>query len=36
MAYKIAFLSYTYGTNGIPIPKDKQYLVNLIDEDIIL
>lgn len=32
----IAFLSYTYGTNGIPIPKDKQYVVNLIDEALIL
>src|SRR5690606_25176974 len=31
-----AFLSYTYGTNGIPIPKDMPYLVNLIDEDLIL
>ncbi|NLK21455.1 MAG: CapA family protein [Epulopiscium sp.] len=26
-----AFLSYTYGTNGIPIPKEHSYLVNLID-----
>lgn len=26
-----SFLAYTYGTNGIPIPKDKPYLVNLID-----
>ncbi|WP_134703412.1 CapA family protein [Ammoniphilus sp. YIM 78166] len=26
-----SFLSYTYGTNGIPIPKDKPYYVNLID-----
>jgi poly-gamma-glutamate synthesis protein (capsule biosynthesis protein) len=26
-----AFLSYTYGTNGIPVPPDKPYLVNLID-----
>ncbi|HHW01460.1 MAG TPA: CapA family protein [Thermoanaerobacterales bacterium] len=33
---KIAFLAYTYGTNGNPIPKDKPYLVNLIDEDTIL
>ncbi|NLZ52280.1 MAG: CapA family protein [Thermoanaerobacteraceae bacterium] len=31
-----AFLSYTYGTNGIPIPKDMPYLVNLIDEESIL
>ncbi|WP_275695574.1 CapA family protein [Ferdinandcohnia quinoae] len=28
---KIAFLSYTYGTNGIPVPEGKEYLVNLID-----
>ncbi|WP_077324361.1 CapA family protein [Virgibacillus siamensis] len=26
-----AFLAYTYGTNGIPVPTDKDYLVNLID-----
>ena len=32
---KIAFLSYTYGTNGIPVPKDKSYAVNLIDKDLI-
>ncbi len=28
---KLAFLAYTYGTNGIPVPKDRPYLVNLID-----
>lgn len=28
---KVAYLSYTYGTNGIPIPQGKDYLVNLID-----
>lgn len=28
---RFAFLSYTYGTNGIPVPQD--YLVNLIDTD---
>lgn len=28
---RFAFLSYTYGTNGIPVPQD--YLVNLIDSD---
>ena len=33
---KIAFISFTYGTNGIPIPNGKEYLVNLIDEDLIL
>lgn len=26
-----SFLAYTYGTNGIPIPNGKDYLVNLID-----
>ncbi|MBM7571095.1 CapA family protein [Aquibacillus albus] len=29
----VAFLSYTYGTNGIPIPQGKDYLVNLIDKE---
>lgn len=33
---KIAFLAYTYGTNGITIPSDKTYCVNLIDKDLIL
>ena len=28
----MAILAYTYGTNGIPIPDGKDYLVNLIDE----
>ena len=32
---KIAFLSYTYGTNGIPIPKGKEYCVNLINKKLI-
>jgi poly-gamma-glutamate capsule biosynthesis protein CapA/YwtB (metallophosphatase superfamily) len=26
-----SFLAYTYGTNGISVPKDKPYLVNLLD-----
>jgi poly-gamma-glutamate synthesis protein (capsule biosynthesis protein) len=30
---RMAFLAYTYGTNGIPVPEDKPYLVNLIDEE---
>ena len=30
---KIAFLAYTYGTNGIPLPEGKDYLVNLIIKD---
>lgn len=32
----IAFLAFTYGTNGISIPSDKSYSVNLIDRDLIL
>ncbi len=28
-----AFLAYTYGTNGIPVPNGKEYLVNLINEE---
>lgn len=32
---KIAFLAYTYGTNGNPIPKGKSYLINLIDLSLI-
>ena len=32
---KIAFLAYTYGTNGITIPSGKEYSVNLIDKDLI-
>jgi poly-gamma-glutamate synthesis protein (capsule biosynthesis protein) len=31
--FKIALLNYTYGTNGIPLPSDKPYLVNLLDKD---
>ncbi len=33
---KIAFLSFTYGTNGINIPSGKEYLVNLINKDFML
>ena len=32
---KLAFVNFTYGTNGIPIPSDKQFCVNLIDENFI-
>ena len=32
---KTAFLSFTYGTNGIPLPQGKEYCVNLIDKDFI-
>lgn len=27
----MAILNYTYGTNGIPIPKDKPWIINLTD-----
>jgi poly-gamma-glutamate capsule biosynthesis protein CapA/YwtB (metallophosphatase superfamily) len=32
---KTAFLSYSYGTNGNPIPSSKKYLINIIDYDLI-
>ncbi|WP_290663007.1 CapA family protein, partial [Ignavibacterium sp.] len=32
---KIALLTYSYGTNGSLIPKGKNYLINLIDYDLI-
>ncbi|MBO8162230.1 MAG: CapA family protein [Brevibacillus sp.] len=32
---QVALLAYTYGTNGIPLPKDKPYLVNLIQPELI-
>ena len=32
----MAFLSFTYGTNGIAVPSGKDYCINLIDEDLIL
>lgn len=30
---KFGLLSYTYGTNGIPLPDGKEFLVNLIDTE---
>jgi poly-gamma-glutamate synthesis protein (capsule biosynthesis protein) len=30
---RVGFLSYTYGTNYIPLPRGKSYLVSLIDTD---
>ncbi|USG67530.1 CapA family protein [Brevibacillus ruminantium] len=33
--FTMAVLAYTYGTNGIPIPQGKDYLVNLIDHELI-
>lgn len=29
---KVAILNYTYGTNGIPLPKDMPYAVNYLDK----
>ncbi|WP_175411069.1 CapA family protein [Streptomyces sp. TRM64462] len=33
---KVAHLAYTYGTNGIPVPADRPWSVNLIDESRVL
>lgn len=33
--FTLALLSYTYGTNGIPIPEGKSYMINLIDPALI-
>lgn len=30
---KIAILNYTYGTNGVKLPKDMPYVVDMLDED---
>jgi poly-gamma-glutamate synthesis protein (capsule biosynthesis protein) len=30
----LGFLSYTYGTNGLPLPRDKPFLVSLINNEI--
>ncbi len=32
---KFAFLSYTYGTNGLPLTKGKDYLANVMSEELI-
>jgi len=32
---RMGFLAYTYGTNGIPVPADKAYAINIIDIDVI-
>lgn len=31
-----AFLAYTYGTNGIPLPENKDYLVNMLVPEMIV
>ncbi len=30
---RIGIIAYTYGTNGLPIPKDKPYIVNVLNLD---
>jgi poly-gamma-glutamate synthesis protein (capsule biosynthesis protein) len=30
---RVGFLAYTYGTNGLSLPRDKPYLVSLIDRE---
>ena len=30
---KFALLNYTYGTNGIAVPEDRPYLIDMLDED---
>lgn len=32
---KVAFIDYTYGTNGIPVPEGKEFCINLIDKNLI-
>ena len=32
----VAFVAATYGTNGIPVPKDKDYMVNHLDDETFL
>ena len=32
---KFAFLSYTTGTNGIPLPEGKEYLVNVYSDEVV-
>lgn len=31
--FKVAILNYTYGTNGIKVPDDTPYLVNILDKE---
>lgn len=33
---KTAFIAFTYGTNGIPVPEGKEFCVNLINEELML
>ena len=31
--FTVAMMNYTYGLNGFSLPRDKDYLVNILDED---
>lgn len=33
---RIAILNYTYGTNGIPLPKDMLYAVDMLEEETVI
>ena len=33
--FKVAVLNYTYGTNGISLPEDMPYAVDLLDEELV-
>jgi poly-gamma-glutamate synthesis protein (capsule biosynthesis protein) len=33
---RLGFLAYTYGTNGLPVPRTAPYLVSLIDTDVMV
>lgn len=33
---KVAFLAFTYGTNGIPVQEGREYCINLISDDFIV
>ncbi len=30
---RVAVMNYTYGTNGIPLPSGREYIINLLDEE---
>ncbi|MCD8089205.1 MAG: CapA family protein [Clostridiales bacterium] len=30
---RVAVMNYTYGTNGLPLPEGREYIINLLDEE---
>ncbi len=30
---RVAVMNYTYGTNGLPLPEGREYIINLMDEE---